>query len=560
MGMKVLVVDDQAANRIILRHLLLAEGHECIEAENGEEAVRFFERHQPEFVLMDIMMPVMDGYEAAEAIKGMSLGRYVPIIFLTAKTEQDSLIQCLEFGDDYLVKPISEILLKAKINAHVRTQDLTQQINAKNEELTALHDTLQQEHQMGEHVLSHAMQRSWKGCQNVRSFMSPLSTFNGDLLLLAPDPNGGVYVFLGDMTGHGLSASIGAVPVSQVFFTMCGKGRPVPEIAYELNVTLKAFLPEYMFCAATLLHLNADGATMRLWGGGLPPAYVVREGEGVVDVLQSNNLALGILSSDEFDGSAATYHFEDGDRLLLLTDGVHDVQNAQGELYGEVGVLKAIDQQSGNGFDAVLVDIERYSGSGAQKDDISLVELLARPVEQDLAELKTYESFAWTQSFRLDAACLKAPDALQAVMATLPSQIEFELARHRLQIVLTELFSNALEHGLLALDSSIKNDVNGFAEYYFIRASRLQALEEGEVSIVIAYRPECKGQELLVEVSDSGKGFDYKRVGGSQVSEQQTLAWGRGLKMVQGFGCALEFFDSGSRVQVKLPLLDSEAP
>lgn len=552
--MKILIVDDQSANRIILRFQLEADGHVCLEANDGLEAIAQFECHQPELVLMDIMMPVMDGYESAEQIKAMSVGRHVPIIFLTAKTEQESLIQCLDYGDDYLVKPVSEILLKAKIQAHARTQDLTQQIQAKGEELTQLHETLKQEHEMGQHVLSHAMQRSWKECANVRSFLSPMSIFNGDLFLVAPHPNGGLYAFLGDMTGHGLSASIGAIPISQVFFTMCAKMRSVKEIIKELNATLKDFLPEYMFCAATLLQMNAEGDTVRIWSGGLPPIYVYRPGQGVVNTLPSTHVPLGILGDDALDSSVETIAFESGDRLLLMSDGILDVQNSSGELYGESGIDHALSQGHESSFEAVLADIKRFSKGVEQQDDISLVEIDLSPINQgQTVETLSYQSPPWQLEFVFEEEMLNDKDSLHQALDMLPTHSVFADARFRIQVILTELYSNALEHGLLKLESDLKDGAEGFEKYYQLRASRLASLESGRIEMRVAYQPGESGQEIFIEVKDSGEGYECSALNVCKPPSPD-MASGRGLMLVDSLSHRVELTDGGSRVRAWLPL------
>ena len=82
--MKVLAVDDNRTNLHILQVFLKKLGHQVITAENGEEAVRKFANEQPDIVLLDIMMPVMDGFEAARQIKAMTVERWTPVIFLSA--------------------------------------------------------------------------------------------------------------------------------------------------------------------------------------------------------------------------------------------------------------------------------------------------------------------------------------------------------------------------------------------------------------------------------------------------------------------------------------------
>ena len=107
--MNILVVDDFEANRCLLRCLLEEEGHSVYEAEDGKEAVEIFERYQPDLVLMDVMMPIMNGYDSALAIKKSLVDVHIPIIFLTAVTDEDALAEALRGGgDDFLTKPFNE--------------------------------------------------------------------------------------------------------------------------------------------------------------------------------------------------------------------------------------------------------------------------------------------------------------------------------------------------------------------------------------------------------------------------------------------------------------------
>ena len=113
--MKVLAVDDNRTNLHILQVFLKKLGHDVILAENGEEAVQKFITESPDLVLLDIMMPVMDGFEAARQIKAMCHDRWKPIIFLSALNRDENLVEGLEAGaDDYLTKPINFVVLEAR--------------------------------------------------------------------------------------------------------------------------------------------------------------------------------------------------------------------------------------------------------------------------------------------------------------------------------------------------------------------------------------------------------------------------------------------------------------
>ena len=125
--MKVLAVDDNRTNLHILQVFLKKLGHDVILAENGEEADRKFETESPDLVLLDIMMPVMDGFEAARRIKGMTRDRWTPVIFLSALNRDENLVEGLDAGaDDYLTKPINFVVLEAKLRSMQRSLSMQQ--------------------------------------------------------------------------------------------------------------------------------------------------------------------------------------------------------------------------------------------------------------------------------------------------------------------------------------------------------------------------------------------------------------------------------------------------
>ena len=126
--LRILAVDDNRTNLHILQVFLKKLGHEIILAENGQEAVDKFESERPDIILLDIMMPIMDGFEAARRIKAHTTERWVPIIFLSALNRDENLLEGLEAGgDDYLTKPINFIVLEAKLRSMQRSLDLQQQ-------------------------------------------------------------------------------------------------------------------------------------------------------------------------------------------------------------------------------------------------------------------------------------------------------------------------------------------------------------------------------------------------------------------------------------------------
>lgn len=126
--MKVLAVDDNRTNLHILQVFLKKLGHHVILAENGLEAVRRFETDAPDLILLDIMMPVMDGFVAARKIKQLSNDKWTPIIFLSALNRDENLVEGLDAGaDDYLTKPVNFVVLEAKLRSMQRSLGMQQE-------------------------------------------------------------------------------------------------------------------------------------------------------------------------------------------------------------------------------------------------------------------------------------------------------------------------------------------------------------------------------------------------------------------------------------------------
>ncbi|MDH5517815.1 MAG: SpoIIE family protein phosphatase [Gammaproteobacteria bacterium] len=374
---KVLIVDDDSVNRMILNGMLTKAGHEALQAENGQLAVDCFKQEKPEIILMDIMMPVMNGYEAIKLIKELTEDRYVPIIALTAMSDEEELAKCLECGaDDFLTKPFSKIVLMAKIQAAIRMQDLYSTIRQQRDQIELNRQILEEEQQKASKIYARMTKKSQIHGLTLRYHMSPMSLFNGDMLLSSQSPNGDTYIFLGDATGHGLPAAIGAFPVRNIFYSMVEKGCSGTDIVSELNRKLVEIFPVEFFLCGVLLVISADKQTYSVWNGGMPDVVLYRSAENKIIVkVPSLNLPLGIGSEDIFIPELVKLDVENDDSIIFYSDGVTEAADSDGEYYGEARFLTAIEASSQSQvIDTVLKDIKQFCGTSSQSDDVSLIE------------------------------------------------------------------------------------------------------------------------------------------------------------------------------------------
>ena len=379
---KILVVDDRKTNRVLLSRMLETiskdEKYETIEADGGEAAVELFCNEKPDLILLDYNMPNKTGCQTAKEIKLLDRDNYTPIIFVTAMTADSALENALSAGgDDYIEKPFDVCVLKSKIQAHLRIKDLNNKLKEKNSYLT-------REQELLERFFENALNKSYLDDNYIKYHTSALAAFNGDVFLSKKGPSGGLYVLVGDFTGHGLSAAMGTLPVAMIFLKMTEKGLPIEKIARELNNQLHLLMPTAMFFAASLIYLGRDGKSVSIWMGGMPDCYWVGQESGIVNkVISSQHMPLGILDDSEFEEKCEHYEVDLGDKIYLVTDGITEAMNNSGKSMFKSQVETILSSKNTNMIQHILTALQRFVGDAELKDDITMVELTCNPIEGD---------------------------------------------------------------------------------------------------------------------------------------------------------------------------------
>jgi serine phosphatase RsbU (regulator of sigma subunit) len=552
-----LIADDELSNRVILKSLLKKNGYEVILAVDGKDAVNKFHEHAVDLVFMDVMMPIMDGYEAASKIKEIAANHFVPIIFLTAITGEDALAHCIEVGgDDFLTKPLNHTLLRAKILAMERIRDL-------HRDLYQLYGRMQRDEEIAEQVFSNAVLAGNVAFKHIRSLSKSADIFSGDILLTSYSPANDLNILLGDFTGHGLAAALGALPVSEVFRSMSMKGFPPAQILGMINEKLSSMLPTGMFLAAQYVTIDHELDHITVCNCGMPDMLLLDgSNNNIKQRITSTSLPLGIDSSLKFQDEMKVYFIKPGDRVLLATDGVSEARNINGEFFGQARIDEIVNGQNNSSFvlDTLTKQLEEFCGDAAQDDDITAAEI---PCVEALFSRKEFvKAVAETPhaaehhhidnigddinlSLTLHHGRLRTANPIPLLIGYIQETVGLDEHRATLFTLLTELYINALDHGVLGLSSKLKDTSDGFTHYLQKRGRLLARLDKGYITIGLKIEPNSTGGKIIITIEDSGKGFDFRK---ERTATSDTALCGRGLLLINELCESLEYYDPGNKV------------
>lgn len=561
--LRILIAEDDNTSRRVLERMLQVMNCDVDVAADGMEALDLFDAGSTDCVFLDVWMPKLDGREVCRVIKERSGERFVPVIFVTQFSSPDDLAACVDAGgDDFISKPVDRTILNAKLRAMQRIRGIHERLREKREAIARQQAELLRDQEVARETFARVLQPCRLENPNLRFLIHPADGFSGDLVLADWTPSGTQLVLFGDFAGRGLRAALGAVPTAKLFHRMCRLGFPETRLLRELNRMLREMLPPGLFLAASLIAIDPQAGRISVWNGGLPAAYLLREGTGVVSAFESMHLPLGILDDGQFDPTLAHGDVQVGDRLFTCSDGLVERLSPAGEMFGAerlLDLMRAPGPLPGV-FDRVRAAVETHAGGEAGHDDSMLAELICEtrpaPPLLPLSVLTLPDNGEpWRCALTFEGSALRYFDPMPALARMLIDVGGLDGHREMILTVLTELFTNALDHGLLRLDSSLKHDVAGFATYYNRRQSALQGLTEGRIGVVLEHQPVQAGHRVVISVMDSGQGFDPTVVAGG--SSERALH-GRGLPLVRSLCREVQVLGAGNEVRAVYEWLSAE--
>lgn len=545
----ILVVDDDRFIVALLRKSLEAAGHRVLDADCGEAALALAASAQPDLVLMDRNMPGLGGVEAMRQLKAASGAGWTPVIMLSGDASQHSQIEALKLGcDDYLTKPVDLYVLNGKIAATLRVLELHRTVSQQNAELQAYRERAEEEATVARFLLGRLMGEDCLSDPDVAHWIQPSTTFSGDLLAHARAPSGELYVMLADATGHGLPAAMTLVPMIRIFHSMAVRGFHLRTIALELNRLVHEYTPVDRFVAMTLACLNPRESMLSVVNAGNPGALFYSANGQMQRCFKSQSIALGIIDSAEFNPVVEVANYEADSLLILYSDGLTEACNAKGQPFGIERVHASLSARKEQApMAAIRAAFDAHMQGQLAHDDVSLlvVHCPAWQVSLPAAPCEPSPPSPWRLEFILGFAQLQTLDVVPTIIGTARALGLSPTICARLHTVLSELYANALEHGLLHLDSALKETENGFEVFMNERQRRMQSLQNGEIAVILT----CAGRTgLRLRVRDSGKGFLFR----ADPHAQEPALSGRGMALVYSLCQSVHYLGCGNEVEVEL--------
>jgi len=369
----ILIVDDTPTNIGVISGAL-KDVYKTKIATNGAKALALAcAEEKPDLILLDVMMPEMDGYEVCMRLKADPATREIPVIFLTGQTSAEDETRGFEAGAvDYVHKPFSPAVVKARVRSHILLRESRAQLAAQ---LLALNNELEMARQIQLSILPHTLPQL-PGLEIIARFR-PMTSVAGDFYDFVQIDDKHLGILIADVSGHGLPSALIASMLQVALTAQVAHASEPAKVLSGLNRALCGKFTQD-FATAAYVYVDLEKSLMRYAGAGHPPVMQFRPSTGKSNQVLKNGLVLGM-----FD--VATYQtlelpLEPGDRHVLYTDGILEAASTAGELYGEDRFMRFMEnnhalnaEQFADDFLGEIAKWTDQSAGQGQQDDITLL-------------------------------------------------------------------------------------------------------------------------------------------------------------------------------------------
>lgn len=550
--MHILIIEDDSIFAEILQTFM--EDHKCstVVVNTLAEAKAQLSTSVFQFVLLDNHLPDGDGINFIKVVKKIS-SVPVPVMMITGDGNQLLMSEAFNNGaDDFIVKPLSLDLLWQKLQRvhglYVKEAKLAEQTKS----LKRLLDKQECEEQLARYVYEHVSATLRNETECVDTYLQSSSVFNGDVFICDTAPNGNCFVMLADATGHGLSAAISILPLVATIRAMIKKGLSLAHIIHEANKKLCIELPDDKFVTLIGVEVNFHKQNMTIFNGGMPDIVSIRHDRSL-ERFASTSLALGIMEPEDFDPGILTIETRPIRNLFFFSDGLIEQQNLFGEEFGMERTMKILNHwdYKESLLGRMVNHFNVFNELNELQDDLSICDLqIDALMNKHLHERKSAQNKKTGQliaSVRLEGNLIAASDIIGIFDGLMKCVDVVGDLRQKAFTVFAELISNALDHGILDLDSALKNDFAGFAEYMELKEERLENIKESDcLEMSITFIP--KTQEMMFSIKDSGSGYEFE----NSTDMKDGALSGRGMSLIKKLCKQVDVHAPGNNTSVTL--------
>jgi sigma-B regulation protein RsbU (phosphoserine phosphatase) len=369
----ILIVDDTPINLGVISGAL-KDRYKTKVATNGEKALAIAAGvDKPDLILLDVMMPEMDGYEVCRRLKADPATRDIPVLFLTGQTGTEDETKGFEVGAvDYIHKPFSEPVVKARVHTHLMLREAHEQI-AK--QLLAINVELEMARQIQLSILPRDTPKL-NGLQIAARYI-PMTSVAGDFydFIIVDDKHVGILI--ADVSGHGLPSALIASMLQVALTAQAAHASDPARVLSGLNQALCGKF-ERNFVTAAYVYVDMEKKMMTYAGAGHPPILFWRNSPGKVSEVVENGLFLGMFPEATY--ASLQLPVAPSDRVVLYTDGIPETKSPSEQEFGTARFMKFMDNNQTLAIDrfadGLLDELARWSGQPrgqGQQDDITVL-------------------------------------------------------------------------------------------------------------------------------------------------------------------------------------------
>ncbi len=377
---KILVVDDERFNINVLVDLLKPK-YKMMAAKSGAQALKAAgSANPPNLILLDIMMPEMDGYEVCRQLKAGAATRDIPVIFVTAMGQEQDETKGLELGAaDYLTKPISPAIVEARVKTQLALKKNMEDLRHAYTIIEAQKDRMQEELNVGRDIQLAMVPKHFPENPNysIHATLEPAREVGGDLYDAFSLDEDHVCFCVGDVSGKGVPAALFMAMAKTLIKSRASSDSSTASIVTHVNDELGADNEGCLFVTLFVCVLNVrTGELLTSNAGHNPP--LLKHSDGSITILKRRDGPVAAV----LEGHAYTeqhVQLQSGDTLLLFTDGVTEADNLAGELFGDDRLEKLLSDWQGDSVKDltahVVKTVHEYEGKDRQADDITVLAL-----------------------------------------------------------------------------------------------------------------------------------------------------------------------------------------